>query len=564
VHLPDLPHRVHPDSDVGGVLFRGGPILTVDPARPRPEAVATRGGRIVAVGEEAYCRRVLDLDSDSDSVGSADGSDRVTVVELGGRALLPGFVDAQVHPLAMCFFADRLDLSNARSIADVLDALADQAKITPPGEWVLGLQLTADRLAEDRLPTMLELDSISAGRAVVVLCRDGHTSLGNTVALAAAGVRGNRADPPGGAFDRDERGRLTGVCRETATRILLSGVPEPDLDDYRSKMDMVFAQLAGDGITSVGFVLQTDDEGPAGRAAALESLGMMLFVEDLALGSHSILCGEPHRAIDARASSSLHDPPRNRIVGGVKLFLDGTLGARTAALHHPYSDSPADKGWLTVDPKVALARMETAHLAGLQVDISAIGDAANTLALDLVADLQARHPVSHDGTRPRHRIGHVSVLDETAAERFVELGVTAVVQPLYLRAESDWLHKRLGPERAQRTYPFRTLADAGVVLAGSSTAPLEDTDVLAGIAACVTRHGFEPAQALTAEEAVTMYTHGGATAQGREHLTGRIKEDLQADLVVLSDDPTAVPTDAITDIEVELTIVRGHVVHRKP
>jgi predicted amidohydrolase YtcJ len=548
----------HPPTDDRGVLFRGGSIVTADPRQPRAEAVATHRGRIVAVGSESDCRRALHLDPDEP--GEPDNG--VAVVDLGGGALLPGFCDAHMHPMAMCFYARNLDLSPARSIHDVLDALSDRAHATPPGEWVVGLNVDAEQLAERRFPTRDELDRVVADRAVVCLAHDGHTSVGNAIALAAAGIRANRDDPAGGAFERDSERRLTGVCRETATQLLLSAVPVPDLDEVRSTVRLIFDGLAGQGITSVSLILQTDAEGPGGFAGALESVGMMIFADDLLLGGHTILCGEPRRAIDARRSSDLHAPAKNRVVGGVKLFFDGTLGSRSACLHHPYADSPTERGWFTVEPRLAAARMETSHLAGLQICVHAQGDAANALALDLFEELMARHPV--DGSGPRHRIEHASVLDETAAARFAELGVAAVVQPPFIRTDAPWVGERLGDDRLRRTYAFRDLLDAGVVLAGSSDAPVESTDVLAGIATAVDRAGFQEHQALTVEEAIAMYTRGGAMVQQREGVTGSITEGLRADLVVLSDDPTQVAPARIADLRVHLTVVGGRVVHRGP
>jgi predicted amidohydrolase YtcJ len=550
----------HPPTDARGVLFRGGSILTVDPRQPRAEAVATREGRILAVGSEADCRRALGLDRDGDR-REAGNTGRVAVVDLDGGALLPGFIDAHLHPMAMCFYTYNLDLSQAGSIGDVLDALSDRTHRTPPGEWVVGLNVDAEQLAEHRFPTLTELDRVGANRAVVCLARDGHTSVGNGIALAAAGIRASRPDPPGGAFERNGERRLTGVCRETATQLLLSAVPVPELDQVRSTMRRIFDHLASQGITSVSSILQTDAEGPGGFAGALESVGMMIFADELALGSHTILCGEPRRAIDARRSSELHAPHKNRVVGGVKLFFDGTLGSRSACLHNPYADAPSHHGWLTIEPHVAATRMETSHLAGLQICVHAQGDAANDLALDLFEELMTRHPV-HDGEGPRHRIEHASVLDEAAVERFAELGVAAVVQPPFISADAPWLHDRLGGERVRRTYAFRDLLDAGVTLAGSSDAPVEPTDVLTGIVTAVDRQGFQSHQALTVEEAVAMYTRGGATVQQREHVTGSIVEGHRADLVVLSADPTQVPPASIADIDVRLTVVGGRVVHR--
>jgi hypothetical protein len=525
----------------GPALYTGGTILTLDASRPVAEAVATAEGRVLAVGSTEESLRAL-------------GDRPHEVVDLGPGALLPGFVDAHLHPMAMCFFALHLDLGAATTVADVLDAVADRAR---DSAFVLGLQVDEERLAERRLPTRDELDAAARGGPVVLLRRDGHTALGNTAALAAAGIAPDAADPARGAFDRGPDGRLTGLCREAAAQRLMGAVPGPDLERLRPAARQAFGRLAAAGITSVGAILQTDAEGPGGEAGALEWVGLQLLLDELPQATHAILCGRDVDTVLSARATPLHDPAAGRRVGGLKLFLDGTLGARTACLHHPYSDDHRGRGLLTLDLAEAARRAEAAHVAGLQVCVHAIGDAAVSRALDLFADLLARHPAAGHG----HRVEHASVIAGRDVDRFAELEVAAVVQPLFLRSEQGWLGDRVGPERLRRTYPFRSLLDAGALVAGSSDAPIEDPDVLAGIAAAVTRHGIVPAEAITVEEGLDLYTRAGAAAQHRLDEAGTITPGKRADLVVLAADPRAVPVDRLAALGVERTVVAGRVVH---
>lgn len=566
---PDRAMEAAMGDDSRGVLYRGGRIRTVDPARPSAEAVATRDGRILVVGSEQHCREALGLaeapnaQDPSSSAQPHGGATTERVVDLEGRVLLPGFIDTHMHPLVACFHTFHVDLSPFGRLSDVLDALSDRARTTAPGEWVIGLRLHAHRLTERRLPTLAELDAVGAGRPVVLVLGDCHTTVGNSLALAAAGIRNRSEDPPGGQFHRDEHGHLTGVCHENATAVLLSAVPVPDLEELRSAAKGVFADLSAHGITSIGAVLQTDAEGLHGAVRELESVGMTILADELAQGLYAILCGNPTRATDMRTSMSLHQPEENRYVGAVKLFLDGTLDARTAWLHEPYSDRAGYRGLLRTDLATLASRMEQTHLAGLQTCAHAVGDAAASQALSLLAELERHHP--HDPAQPpRHRIEHVSVLDRAAVEGFAELDIVAVVQPEAVPTDASWLLDRLGPERAQRAFPFRTLVEAGVVVAGSSDNPMAPADPLSGMAAAVERPGLQPNEALSGAQAVELYTRNAAIAQRRDGDAGTITEGKRADLVILSDDPAGARPGAIAGIEVCQTVIGGRVVHRSP
>ena len=310
-------------------------------------------------------------------------------------------------------------------------------------------------------------------------------------------------------------------------------------------------------MTSISAICQTTPEGPSGGAGALESMAWSIFAEQTPFDVQTILIAPDLHAVRDARDTPLHQPERGRRVDAVKLFLDGTLGGRTACMHHPFSDDHSTSGMSTIDAGVAEQRVLEAHLEGLQVCIHAIGDRANDQALDLLETAIRRHPGPH-----RHRVEHASVLTPRAVERFAELGVTAVVQPISLLSEQRWLGARLG-ERIGRVYPFRDLLDAGAAVAGSSDAPIESTDVLAAMGVAVERP-VAAEQAISGAEALAMYTTGGSAARMTEDRLGRVQVGQRADLVVLSDDPTTCAPAAIAGIEVLRTVVAGRTLHVRP
>ncbi len=521
--------------------YRGAQVLTPDRA-PAGTSVATIGDRIVAVGPDEHCAAVLPHDHE--------------VVDLTGTTLCPGFVDAHVHPLVMCVFERQLVLDGCRSIADVLDAVADQAARTPEAQAIIGFQLDDDLLAERRLPDADELEAAGGGRPVVLIRRDGHHAVASSTAYVAAGLAAPGSDPAGGRVERDRVGVPTGLARERAVEPLLALLPAPTLEDLEAGLVGWRDRLLRQGVTALSAICQTTPEGPSGEAGSLESIAWSIFVEQVPFDVQTILIAPDLQAVRDARGGPLHDPARGRRVDAVKLFLDGTLGGRTACMHHPFSDDRSTSGMSTIDAGEAAERVIEAHTEGLQVCIHAIGDRANDQALDLLAAAITRHPGPH-----RHRIEHASVLTPGAVERFAELGVTAVVQPISLRSEQRWLSARLG-ERVGRVYPFRDLFDAGATVAGSSDAPIESTDVLAAMAAAVDRP-VSPEQAITGAEALAMYTTGGSRARSTEDRLGRLAVGHRADLVVLSDDPTT-PSDRSAGIDVHMTVVAGHIEHQEP
>lgn len=527
----------------GARLYRRARILAPEPAPAGVDALATIGDRIVAVGPESTCQGALPADHE--------------VIDLAGRTLVPGFIDAHLHPLVMSVFEQQLLLDGCRRLDDVLDLVADRAGRTEAGQTIVGFQLDEALLDERRLPTASELDRVAPGRAVVLVRRDGHNAVGSTAAIDAAGLAVPGSEPPGGSVERDVTGRPTGLVHETAVAPLLALLSDVTFEDLQSGMAAWSARLLRQGVTGISAICQTTEEGPSGPAGTLESVGWSILVEQLPFDIQTILIAPDLQAVhDLRADSPLHQPTAGRRVDAVKLFLDGTLGGCTACMLAPFNDRADTSGMRTMEDEAAYRRMVDAHLAGFSVCVHAIGDAANRTAAELFARLLREHPGPH-----RHRVEHASVLDDVTIELFATHGIAAVVQPINLRSEQHWLADRVGPERLSRTYPYRALLDAGVTVAGSSDAPIESTDVVAAMAATVDRGGLADEQAITPLEALGLYTTGASAVRGTEVDMGALAPGARADLVVLSADPTTSPDRA--SIEVLVTTIGGldHYVH---
>ena len=523
-------------------LYRRARLRCPEPAPPAHDSLATIGDRIVAVGTEDACRAALPSDAE--------------VVDLAGAVLAPGFVDAHLHPLVMCVFEQQLVLDGAPDLAAVLDAVADQARGTPRDRAVVGFQLDDALLAERRLPTAAELEAAGGGRPVVLLRRDGHHAVASTGALASVGFDRPGGEPAGGAVERDARGLPTGLVREAAVAPLLGLMAEVSFEELEAGLATWSDRLVRQGVTAISAMCQTTPEGPGGEAAALETIGWSVLVDRVPFDVQSILIAPDLAAVHEARTGPLHRPDQGRRVDAVKLFLDGTLGGRTACMHQPFSDHPGERGLPALTADEARRRITDAHVAGFQVCIHAIGDRANHQAAELLGEVLARHPGPH-----RHRVEHASVLNDVTIERFAELGITAVVQPINLRSERHWLDHRVGADRLGRTYAYRRMLDAGVALAGSSDAPIEATDVLAAMSAAVHRPDLAPDQAISGIEALRLHTAGGSAARRTEDLLGRLAPGLRADLVVLDGDPGAVEGAAIAEITVLATVIGGRQLH---
>lgn len=515
-------------------LFHGARVFTPSPAPVGHDAVAVVDGRIVAVGTAERCREALPGDP--------------VEVDLTGRSLVPGFIDAHLHPMIMSVFELHLRFDDARSVPEVLDAVADASRAGPDN--VIGFQLDDALLAERRLPTAAELDAAGGGRPVVLVRRDGHHAVASTAALVESGVLDVGSVVAGGYVERGTDGLPTGLVGENAVAQVLALMPEVTMETLEAGRDRWTRRLLGQGVTAISAICQTSPEGPSGPAGEMEAVGWSDLVTRVPFDVQTILiAADPSVVEDYHSIASLHDPGARRRVDAIKLFLDGTLGGASACMHAPFADRGHTAGLRTLGDDDAYSRMEAAHLAGLQVCVHAIGDKANADAAALFDRLLRRHPGPH-----RHRVEHASVLDQHTIELFAEHQITCVVQPINLRSEAHWLAERLGSDRLPRAYPYRSLLAAGVPVAGSSDAPIEVSDVLAAMDAATDRQGLADEQSITSIEALAMYTSGGSAARNTEDDLGTITPGARADLVVLSGDLT---TTTPAHLSVEATYISG-------
>ena len=519
-----------------------GDVYTGNPTQKRAQGVAIKGNRIVAVGSDEGIKALA---------GKA-----TRVIDLGGRFVAPGFNDAHVHVLGGGFALARIELTGATTLEDLKTRIEAGAALLPPETWVQGRGGDQALRPESAWPPLALLDEAAGGRPAFLWRVDGHTAWANTAALAAAGIGPDTTDPPGGEIVRDAEGRPTGILKEAAAAVVEKIVPRPGLAEQRAAVSAALAEFRRLGITSV-----SDFSAPEALRVYLElQQESRLTVRINAWGE----LAEDMTAQEAAREQFASDNPFIRF-GTLKAFIDGTLGARTAALLAPYSDSLLESGLAQIGEAHLRRLVGRAHRAGFQVALHAIGDRAVRMALDALEHL------GPEGARRRHRIEHAEVINPDDLGRFVATGAVASMQPSQMLSDMKWLHERLGADRLGQAFPWRRLADCGAKVIFGSDWPIEPLNPLRGIfaaTATLSPRGY-PSLGLRAEaqflieESLDAYTRSPAWASFEDTLKGTIVAGQLADLVVLSRDPTTESLDELPAIEVDYTIFDGKVVHAR-
>jgi predicted amidohydrolase YtcJ len=490
------------------------------------DAVRMRDGAVVAVGPAA-----------------ALAGDGVATTTVPGY-IVPGLRDAHMHPVPYAALLHGLSLKRAGDLAGLADMVAAAAARTPADSPVFGSRLDDESLAERRLPTRHDLDRAAPGRQVLLHRYCGHVSVASTAALEAAGIDSSTPDPPGGSFDRDADGRPNGVVRETAVDVVAAalargGTMAPD------RVADATRRLASLGLTSIGAIAGLGD-GPwpenGDEVAALAGSA-----RDLALRVGVFVVAATPGDLE-RAAATLRDAGGRVRFLGVKVFADGSLGGHTAAMRRPFADAPHTTGTLRLDD--AARHMAAAAVAmGGMVACHAIGDRAVAATLDLFEGLV------RGGADPALlRIEHASVVPPADLARMADLGIIASVQPAFLMSEAGWLATRVGADRLPAVYPLRSMADAGIPLAGGSDCPVEPPHPLLGIAAARDRAGVVPSEGLDAAPALALFTSGAARALGEP---APLAPGSPADLVVLDGDPLSADPGELRRLRVLETRVDG-------
>jgi predicted amidohydrolase YtcJ len=460
------------------------------------------------------------------------GGDATIEHRFQGGVLVPGFRDAHIHPLA--YASAGISLEDATSIEQLRSIIGE----VPSDGTIIGTGLDETRLDEGRLPTRHDLDVFDRPVLLHRVC--GHIAVANTAALSMAGIGPDAADPPGGAFDRDQDGTPNGIVKETAIAAVVSRLPI--LPTTSEELLAALHRLARFGITTIGAVVMSS------WSEHVESL--VEVADDLPLRVHVLVESPSPR--DISTASRMLDRPLLTFAG-VKEFADGSLGGRTAALRRPYTDDAPNSGMLRLDTVETTPRARAALDHDGIVAVHAIGDLAVARVLDLFEGLIA------DGASPRSlRIEHASVTTDEDLRRMADLGVTACIQPSFLPSDAHWLPARLGTERASQSYRFASMRSFDIPLCGGSDAPVESPDPLLGIAAARDRAGFHPEEALAAEQALALFTTDGAALLGE---TTPLAPGSPADFVILNRDPVHSSAQELRGTRVLATWVGGREVH---
>jgi len=505
------------------LLVSADAVVTADGRRG--DAVLIEAGHVVGVGD----RRDL-----------ADG---VPEDSFPGATIVPGLRDAHIHAVPYAALLKGCSLKSAVSMAGLKDLIASHATELPASEPLVATRFDDESLAERRLPTREDLDDVADDRPVVVYRYCGHIAVANSYALLESGIDATTLDPDGGSIDRDEHGVPTGVLRETAAGLISPALARGGHVSEDELIDALTA-LAGLGITSIGAMIGYG-EAPSEKLEAEVELWRNA-ASRLPIKVHGIVIADTPARLEFAAQRLTDAGPRLRWLG-VKRFADGSLGGHTAAMSDPFADVDTLGTYRLTDVDTDLAR-SSLSLGGI-VAIHAIGDRAVDGVLDVFAGLLRRGAAATD-----LRMEHLSVISPTQIERFAELGITASVQPAFLASESQWLERRVGAGRMEWVYPFRSINESGIPLAGSSDCPVEPPNPLWGMAAAMDRYGINQDERITGLEALAMFTMGAARAL-REPIP--LATGSPADLVILDVNPQTASASSIHNATILETYVEG-------
>jgi len=515
-------------------IFLNAQIITLDRVRLQVQALAIEHGHIAKIGTD---REVLSVAGRNTETWNLDGA-----------TVLPGFTDCHTHLVGYGIQLHGGNLRKATSISEIQSILRKQAEKTPPGTWVLGYGWDQEKLNERRFPNRHDLDAVVFDRPACITRVCEHICTANSPALQLANITRTTTPPIGGVIDRDETGEPTGVLRENAMGLVLSHIPAVDGAELRKAISLAMHKAVSAGLTSIHCIVDQPQHVRALQAMSRAGeLGARIYVliPDEWLGPAS----------EIGISTGFGDEMLR--IQAIKVFTDGSLGARTAALESPYSDSPDTRGVLIHSQDKLNSIIESASRQGFQIAIHAIGDHA--IAMALTAIEKARDVVPQCD-KLRHRIEHVAVLNPDLIKRIKQAKVIASVQPRFIPSDS-WVPARVGRERAKLVYPLRSLLRSGATVVGGSDCPVEPIDPLEGISAAVTSATRDYGEHIDAQAAIELFTKNAAYATHEEKLKGTIHEGKVADLVVLDRDPLKVPPEQIRQIKVLATIVDGRIMY---
>lgn len=529
------------------LILYGGCIHTIDPKRPRAEAAAIDHGLLVAVGRD---REILPL--------ARKGTE---ILNLGGRTVTPGMIDAHVHFERLAATLIRTDLTGTLSLEEAVQRVGQAAVGTGPDEWVHGYGWAGDQWPDSTTPTAADLDRVAAHCPVLLDHRIFlHEAWVNSRALEIAGVTAQTPDPPGGKIQRDEHGNPTGILFEAAVSLVSRHIPPlstPKLAEAMLKAQELCWQkgLVGihdlDGVSSFRALQRLHQQNRL-ELRVVKHLPVDLLDQAVALGLQTGFGDDLLR------------------IGSIKIFADGALGTRSALMFAPFADDPGNHGIAVTDTERMTEQALRASENGLSLAIHAIGDRGIHEALnvlEVVRGQEARRGIASQ--QLRHRIEHLQICSPVDRERLAPLDVIASMNPVHLISDADVVDRVLG-ERGRFTHAYRDILQTGAVVVFSSDAPFAPIDPWQGIMAAVMRQRPEPPfnrawypeQTLTLAEAVHGFTMAAAITSGQERRQGSVREGKLADLTIFDRDIFALHPESYPEVTVAGTIVNGQFKHR--
>lgn len=528
------------------LIVHNAQILTLDPNQPRAQAMAIAEEKILQVGTN---KEILAL-----------AKTNTQIIDLEGQVIVPGFNDSHMHLINLGQGLDAVDLTRVRSREELIWAGQEYVQRHPEKEGIFGRGFNEETFTSKGLPTREDLDLIAKDKPIFFYRVCGHIAVVNTRALEWAGIDDKTPDPPGGKIDRTPSGEATGVLRETAIELVTKLIPSPSISDLKRFIRIASSEAARLGLTTV----QTNDL-HGERTLSNRLTAYLELAEAGELPIRVELQATMATPSDLQAYLEVYKKQaqfNSRVkLGPLKLYADGSLGGRTAALTYPYADAPETSGMTIYDQAELDELVLIAAKENLQVAIHAIGD----LAMDMVIESFEKAKAAVPAWTARPRIIHAQITRLVQLEKMGRLGIVADIQPIFVPTDLHFVEQRIGTENAKYAYAWKTMQEVGVMTAGGSDSPVEPCNPLWGMHAAITRQdregnpqgGWNPQECLSKEEALQLFTMGSAYAAHEEGSRGSLSAGKLADFVVLPQDPTEVEPHNLLEMKVSSTYVGG-------
>ena len=523
-------------------------IYTANPKNPTAEALAIKNGKFVFIGTNTEAQNF--------NCGESK------LLDLEGSFVYPGFIDAHAHLKGIGYRELNLNLQGADSLKSMLTQVTIHANKLPIGDWVIGRGWIEKKWPEARFPTLEELDAISSDKPIALERADGHAIIVNSLALKLAGIDRDTPDPIGGKIDKDINGEPNGVLIDKASLLVEKIIPKRSRQDEKNALKEGLYRTA-----SMGWTQLHDAGSPLSDYELLEEIKE----EETLPIRIQFYVSDGDEAIQFIETGPYLDPQHMLTARGVKLYADGAIGSRGAAFFNKYDDYET-KGFLIFQKEETMPKLIKALVNGIQIQTHAIGDLANSVTLDWYAE--AFSSVSEANRmiiEPRWRIEHSQNILPIDQQRFADLKVIASMQPSHAIGDLHFAHKRLGVDRLDNAYTWRSLIDLGVVIAGGSDAPVEIGDPRIEFKAAIGRKDLDGYyqdywnldESVSREEALYMFTKWAAYSVFEEDIKGTIEVGKLADLTIFSKDLMVIPEEEIMSSQILMTIVDGRVVYSR-